>query len=83
MNSRKNERRGSDLAMHSPLAQVASFGPQVINGNGVGLSCSMTLKNKNWNFDIFVNCKNAELKFIFDAKNQKKPYYHNVWQSFI
>ena len=30
--------------MHSPLAQVASSGPQVIRGGGVGLSSSITLK---------------------------------------
>jgi hypothetical protein len=33
--------------MHSPLAQVASFGPQVINGNGVGLSSSITLQKEH------------------------------------
>ncbi len=47
--------------MHSPLAQVASFGPQVINGNGVGLSSSITLQKEH---NFFANCKIAELEVV-------------------
>ena len=36
-----------DLGMHSPFAQVASWGPQVMRGRGEGRSSSITLNKFN------------------------------------